>query len=191
MWSHQVTPEYGHGMEPAWGGKPGGDGRIPFTFRIGVTGHRDLADPDATRRRIREAIAQLLTLGPGAPGAGLALVVVSALAEGADRLVAAEVLADPDSRLEVAIPLPVDDYVEDFRTEESKEEFRRLLARARPIDIWAGPGWAGAGGGLRAGRTLRGGSLRRADRRLGRREVQGPGRDRGNRRLRAGNTACR
>ena len=89
--------------------------------------------------RIREAIAQLLTLGPGAPGAGLALVVVSALAEGADRLVAAEVLADPDSRLEVAIPLPVDDYVEDFRTGESKEEFRRLLGRARPIDIWEAP----------------------------------------------------
>src|SRR5690349_11617743 len=54
-----------------------GDGRIPFTLRIGVTGHRDLADPDALRPRIREAIVWLLTLVPVAPRAGLALVVVS------------------------------------------------------------------------------------------------------------------
>ena len=44
-------------MEPAPESEPQrGDGRIPFTFRIGVTGHRDLADPDALRPRIREAI---------------------------------------------------------------------------------------------------------------------------------------
>ena len=49
-------------------GPPRGDGRIPFTFRIGVTGHRDLADPDALRPRIREAIVRLLTLAPVAPG---------------------------------------------------------------------------------------------------------------------------
>ena len=86
-------------MGPAWEtGAPGGDGRIPFTFRIGVTGHRDLADPDALRPRIREAISRLLTLVPLAPGAGLALVVVSALAAGADRLVAEEVLAAGDGR---------------------------------------------------------------------------------------------
>ena len=118
---------------------PQGDGRIPFTFRIGVTGPRDLADPDAIQGRIREAIAQLLTLVPVAPETGLALVVVSALAEGADRLAAKEVLAYPDARLEVALPLPVEDYAADFRTEESKEEFRRLLARARPDDTWSAP----------------------------------------------------
>ena len=42
---------------------------------------------------------RLLTLVPVAPGAGLALVVVSALAEGADRLVAEEVLAAGADRL--------------------------------------------------------------------------------------------
>ena len=80
-------------------GAQGGDGRIPFTFRIGVTGHRDLADPETLRLRIREAIVQLLAIVPVAPGAGLALVVVTALAEGADRLVAEEALAAGADRL--------------------------------------------------------------------------------------------
>ena len=142
------------------------DGRIPFTFRIGVTGHRELDKPDDLREPIRQAILRLLTLVPVAPGAGLALVVVSALAEGSDRLVAEEVLAagadrlvlkdllgtgddqkmalervlaDVDARLEVALPLPVDDYLEDFESEESKEGFRCLLDQARPSDIWKAP----------------------------------------------------
>jgi hypothetical protein len=80
-------------------GPPRGDGRVPFTFRIGVTGHRDLADPETLRLRIREAIVQLLAIVPVAPGAGLALVVVTALAEGADRLVAEEALAAGANRL--------------------------------------------------------------------------------------------
>ena len=154
-------------MEPAPESEPPrGDGCIPFTFRIGVTGHHELDKPDDLREPIRKAIVRLLTLVPVAPGAGLALVVVSALAEGADRLVAGEVLAagadrlvlkdvlaagddqemvletvlaDLDARLEVALPLPVNDYLEDFKTEDSKEEFRCLLARARASDIWNAP----------------------------------------------------
>ena len=80
-------------------GPPRGDGRIPFTFRIGVTGHRDLADPETLRLRIREAIVQLLAIVPVASRAGLALVVVTPLAEGADRLVAEEALAAGANRL--------------------------------------------------------------------------------------------
>jgi hypothetical protein len=121
-------------MGPAWEtGAQGGDGRIPFTFRIGVTGHRELDDPDALRAAVRKALRGLIELLPVAPNAGLTPVVVSALAEGADRLVAEEILADPDARLEVPLPLSPADYEEDFKTEASKEEFRRLLARASAI----------------------------------------------------------
>ncbi len=118
-------------MESAQPGeKPGGDGRIPFTFRIGVTGHRDLADPGSFCAPIGEALRRLKELVPVSPGVGLVLVVVSALAEGADRLVAKEVLADKDARLEVALPLPEEEYVKDFTGEASKAEFCCLLARA-------------------------------------------------------------
>jgi nucleoside 2-deoxyribosyltransferase len=153
-------------MEPAPQSAPlRGDGRIPFAFRIGVTGHRKLDKPDDLRQPIREAIARLLTLVPVAPGAGLALVVVSALADGADRLVAEEVLAagddqlvlkdvltagddqlvlktvlaNLDARLEVALPMQAEEYAKDFMTEHSKQEFRCLLARAGPGDIWTAP----------------------------------------------------
>lgn len=125
-------------MEPARGGAaPGRDGRIPFTFRIGVTGHRDLADPDALRAPVREALSRLTELAHVAPETGLPLVLVSALAEGADRLVAEEALADYDARLEVALPLAADDYAKDFKTEVSKQEFRSLLDRAS--DTWQAP----------------------------------------------------
>lgn len=125
-------------MGPAWeADAPGADGRIPFTFRIGVTGHRELADPDALRAAIRKALRGLIELLPVAPAAGLTPVVVSALAEGADRLVAEEILADPAARLEVPLPLSPADYEEDFKTEASKDEFRRLLTRASAI--WPAP----------------------------------------------------
>jgi hypothetical protein len=124
-------------MEPGRESKAPSDGCIPFTFRIGVTGHRDLADPDVLRAPIREAVSRLKEMVPVAPGAGLAPVVVSALAEGADRLVVEEVLADRDARLEVALPLDTEEYAEDFKTEASKEEFGSLLARAS--DKWQAP----------------------------------------------------
>ena len=116
----------------------GGNGRIPFTFRIGVTGHRDLADPDALRAPIREAVSRLREMVPVAPGAGLALVVVSALAEGG-RLVVEELLVGHDARLEVALPLDAEEYAKDFKTEASKHEFRSFLARARDSDKWQAP----------------------------------------------------
>ena len=64
-------------------------------------------------------------------------MVISALAEGADRLVAEEVLAEQDARLEVALPLPAEDYIEDFKTEDSKRVFCCLLDQAS--DIWPPP----------------------------------------------------
>ena len=68
-------------MGPAWEtNAPGGDGRIPFTFRIGVTGHRDLANPDELRAAVRKALRGLIELLPVASAAGLTPVVVSALA---------------------------------------------------------------------------------------------------------------
>ncbi len=126
-------------MKPAQPSEnPSRDGRVPFTFRIGVTGHRDLADPDSFCAPIAEALRRLKEFVPVSPGVGLVPVVVSALAEGADRLVAKEVLADKDARLEVALPLPEEEYVKDFRSEASKEEFGCLLSRASETP-WQAP----------------------------------------------------
>src|SRR5580698_2687346 len=112
------------------GEAPKGDGRIPLTFRIGVTGHRELADPQAVRAAVREAIRLLKLFLPISAEQGLVLTVVSALAEGADRLVAEEVLAEEGARLEVALPMATDEYLNDFKQESSKQEFKGLMDRA-------------------------------------------------------------
>ena len=119
---------------------------IPFRVRIGVTGHRVLQKPDAIAVKIREAItfAQLrrffdktsVGLITAAVDTPIALTVVTPLAEGADRLVAREVLATPSSRIEVVLPFPKDEYKESFSSDESRCEFDNLFKLdRRPIVI--------------------------------------------------------
>jgi hypothetical protein len=115
---------------------PEGEGRLPFALRIGVTGHRDLADPDALTPAIDEAIRALSQRVLGAR-ANPSLLIISALAEGADRLVARQVLARPAAELEVVLPLPVHEYLQDFPAEASKDEFTELLGRA--ARVWRAP----------------------------------------------------
>jgi hypothetical protein len=83
---------------------PGPDGIV----RVGVTGHRELADPDAVRRAVDDAVRALDDEGRRP------LEVWSSLADGADRVVARAVLARPRSRLVAVLPLEVDDYRADF-----------------------------------------------------------------------------
>jgi hypothetical protein len=96
---------------------------------IGVTGHRDLRDSDreALERRVRSIFSDLKMAYPHTP-----LVLLSPLAEGADRLVAHVAL---DSGLWLIVPLPMTQalYEDDFQTAESKAEFRNLLSRAKTV----------------------------------------------------------
>ena len=100
----------------------------PADLRIGVTGHRDLADPERVAAGIDAAIARIEARQPGR-----SLVAVSALAEGADRLVVDAILRRPGSRLEAILPLPKFDFLDDFAGPASKEEFLRILARADSV----------------------------------------------------------
>jgi hypothetical protein len=106
-------------------------GRIPFTIRVGVTGHRklDLA-ADGTAGLVAAALAKVKNLFPAPSSTELLLVAVSALAEGADRLVAQSILSTSGGSLEVALPLPIPDYVTDFEDEDSRSQFAALIKRA-------------------------------------------------------------
>ncbi len=57
-------------------------------------------------------------------------VVLSSLAEGADRLVARVAMKELSAELIAVLPMPQKEYEQDFQTEESKAEFRALLSRA-------------------------------------------------------------
>ncbi|HEY1169312.1 MAG TPA: RyR domain-containing protein [Candidatus Limnocylindrales bacterium] len=97
-------------------------------LRIGVTGHRVLAETDLVMGGIEKALARIEAGHPGR-----SLVVVSSLAEGADRLVAEAVLRRPGARLEAILPLSKFDYLNDFAWPDSKEEFLRFLARTDDV----------------------------------------------------------
>jgi hypothetical protein len=95
-----------------------------------VTGHRFLAEEGKLRAAVREALRRLQAVYSGRP-----LQVLSPLAEGADRLVAREVLRVPGATLVAPLPLPVDDYRQDFTAPASKAAFARLLQRAAQVLI--------------------------------------------------------
>ena len=102
---------------------------------IGVTGHRDLrpGDRDALRAEVRNIVIKLkkeyLRDDPATP-----IVLLSALAEGADRLVA-DVAVEQGAILIAPLPMEEDEYREDFRGENAVEpnaeaEFDRLLEQS-------------------------------------------------------------
>ncbi len=131
---------------------PEGEGQLPFSLRIGVTGHRQLPDPAALLPAVRTAIQGVIERFLG-PGAEPALLVVSALAEGADRLVATEVLAGPDATLEASLPLPPAEYLGDFTGDASKAEFTEMLGQAASVWV-ARPGGSRDEAYERAGRHV-------------------------------------
>ena len=102
------------------------DPRLPLV--IGVTGHRDLrADARAAiAGQVREILLHFKTTYPGTP-----LVLLSPLAEGADRLVAEVALeAGIGAKLIAPLPMTREIYERDFQTADSLAEFDRLLGAA-------------------------------------------------------------
>jgi hypothetical protein len=95
---------------------------------LGVTGHRILFDAGRVMEGIEQVINQITSAFPGTT-----FRVLSSLAEGADRMVAQCILRVPGSRLEVPLPLPEEDYMQDFSTPGSRQEFHSLLARADQV----------------------------------------------------------
>jgi hypothetical protein len=108
---------------------------ITVRLRVGVSGHRTLtaALPGLTGE-ISKAV-EYITQKLAVRSSQVPLTVVSSLAEGADRMVADEILGREGARLEVVLPLPPDEYRADFGTEESRADFSRLLARDDRYDL--------------------------------------------------------
>jgi hypothetical protein len=115
-------------------------GAIPLL--LGVTGHRNLRDGDrpALETRVREVLDGLRRDYPHTP-----LVLLSPLAEGADRLVA-RVALDAGVRLQVPLPVPRESYLADFTGPASHDEFDTLAGRAEAVFVVAADGDANAPG---------------------------------------------
>ncbi|MFE7405757.1 hypothetical protein [Isoptericola sp. NPDC057559] len=109
--------------------------RVPVRVWIGATGHRDVAEVDDFVSAIRSVILETREAVRSAGVDDVVFGVVSALAEGADRVIARTVLEERGAVLEVALPLPADDYERDFVDEASRKEFRELLRRADTVRV--------------------------------------------------------
>src|ERR1044071_9599038 len=107
--------------ELAWRASPG---RVPLV--IGVTGHRDLRPEDHAplSKAVGEFFSQLIKDYPHTP-----LILLSSLAEGADRLVA-EVALQMGVQLIVPLPMKQAEYEKDFSAPGSLAQFQQLIHRA-------------------------------------------------------------
>lgn len=105
----------------------------PFT--VGVTGHRVLVRPEECSRTVVDILERVRNKARQT-GYGR-MVVLSPLAEGADRLVACECLKFNNFSLECILPLEIDEYLTDFKTEASRHEFMTLLSKSRNTRIMA------------------------------------------------------
>lgn len=100
--------------------------KVKAPLVIGVAGHRDLRPEDVPQleNAITEILAELKSKYCATP-----LILISSLAEGADRL-AARVALKMEARLVVPLPMPKAMYEADFQDQESRKEFHQLLDQA-------------------------------------------------------------
>ena len=100
---------------------------------LGVTGHRTLRNESRIIKKVHEVLARIKQEIFEKHKITAVFTILSLMAEGADRVVAREILKEKDSILEVVLPLPKEDYMNDFVTSESKTEFEEFIVQAAAI----------------------------------------------------------
>ncbi|MDQ2932454.1 MAG: hypothetical protein M3Y05_16760, partial [Gemmatimonadota bacterium] len=102
---------------------------------IGVTGHRSLPrnDEEAIGAQLRALFQRIRHEAPSSP-----ILLLTALAEGADRLVARIALSEGIGLIAV-LPMPQVNYELDFSDAKSRDEFRALLLDPRTERVIVAP----------------------------------------------------
>jgi hypothetical protein len=120
-----------------------------LVLRIGVTGHRPNIFAESAQLTFRQTLTDLFNQISTAAVALCEreamffdsfppqICIVSALAEGTDRMVA-EIGLQAGFALDAVLPFPVDIYETDFSTPASKTHYRGLLAKARARFVLSG-----------------------------------------------------
>lgn len=106
---------------------------IPAQIVIGVTGHRKLRNERILAKQVQKIGVKIKETIPEVKNIPVEFRILSPLAEGADRLVARELLKVSGSQLQVVLPLEKDEYLKDFAHGESREEFNNLLESATSV----------------------------------------------------------
>jgi len=113
-----------------------------MAFNIGIAGHRVLPDADEEKLNaqivsffelIKEVVNDCYTKTSRLHTAEKPVIrLLSMLAEGSDRI-AANIALQAGFSLQCPLPLSLEEYKKDFETEESKNEFTKLLDKADSI----------------------------------------------------------
>jgi hypothetical protein len=109
------------------------DGGIVLV-KIAVSGHRQLSDCTRLEASILAAAGRIKAVYPKQR-----YQVFSCLAEGADRLLTRILVETLSADLTIVLPLPEPDYLQDFETNESIEEYQSLMLLSEKV-IEPGPG---------------------------------------------------
>lgn len=91
-------------------------------IRIAVTGHRFFDTNHDLTASIQKVLTQIIQDHPGAE-----YHLLSALAEGSDQFVVKIAQQDKEIKLIVPLPLPEEQYLLDFETDEGRKNFKHLL----------------------------------------------------------------
>lgn len=96
---------------------------------VAVSGHRDLIEAElpAIRTKVSAAVQEIENLSPQSPH-----ILLSALAEGADQLVA-EVALERGWQVVAVVPMPLEDFIHDFETDAARKQFQYMLIRCTAI----------------------------------------------------------
>lgn len=119
--------------------------RPQLCLTLGITGHRAsrMTDIDTVTTRVAEVVAAVragverLDAQPWFREDPPRLRVMSALAEGADRIVA-DIAMDNGFELDAVLPFPADDYSQDFLDQASHDHFNALLRAAGRLLVLPG-----------------------------------------------------
>jgi hypothetical protein len=90
--------------------------------RIAVIGHRFLDINNDLTTSIQQVLVQIIQDHPG-----FDYHLLSALAEGSDQIIARIALQFKEIKLIVPLPLPEEQYLLDFETDEGRKKFKYLL----------------------------------------------------------------
>lgn len=100
----------------------------PSIYKIAVTGHRFISADDRLTNTIRSVLDRLIQDHRNSE-----IHLFSALAEGSDQLVAAIALSYPGVQLNVPLPLPEAEYLQDFASDMGRQAFHELLQNAASV----------------------------------------------------------
>ena len=97
-------------------------------LRIAITGHREIPPNNNLLLSIKQIIREITNNQPEKE-----ILLYSALAEGGDQFAVVVAQDFPQIRLVVLLPLPIEEYLKDFYSQEGKEVFLEMLQSASEV----------------------------------------------------------